>query len=79
MLAPVARCDTIRAILALAAQQGLKVYQLDVKSVFLHGELTETVYVDQPQGYEKKGHESEVYKLKKTLYGLKHAPRAWYS
>lgn len=79
VFAPVARWDTIRAILAVAAQKGMKVYQLDVKSAFLYGEITETVYVDQPKGYEKKGHESKVYKLKKALYGLKQAPRAWYS
>jgi hypothetical protein len=54
------------------------VYQLDVKSAFLHGELTEDVYVEQPMGYQK-GDSSNVYKLKKALYGLKQAPRAWYS
>lgn len=76
---PIARWDTIRAILAMAAQKGLKVYQVDVKSAYMYRELTETIYVDQPQGYEKKGHETEVYKLKKALYGLKQAPRAWYN
>jgi hypothetical protein len=55
-----------------------EVYQLDVKSAFLHGELSENVYVDQPQGYQKGG-KNEVYKLKKALYGLRQAPRAWYS
>ncbi|RVX05780.1 Retrovirus-related Pol polyprotein from transposon TNT 1-94 [Vitis vinifera] len=55
------------------------VYQLDVKSAFLHGELNEAVFVEQPQGYEKKGEEYKVYKLKKALYGLKQAPCAWYN
>jgi hypothetical protein len=55
------------------------VFQLDVKSAFLHGELNETVYVEQPLGYVKKGSESKVYRLHKALYGLKRAPRAWYS
>lgn len=79
VFAPVARLDTIRMIVALAAQQGWNIYQLDVKSAFLHGELSEDVYVQQPQGYEKRGEEHKVYKLKKALYGLKQAPRAWYS
>jgi hypothetical protein len=54
------------------------VFQLDVKSAFLQGELMEDVYVDQPLGY-KKGDNSQVYKLNKALYGLRQAPRAWYS
>jgi hypothetical protein len=53
------------------------VYQLDVKCAFLHGDLNETVFIEQPQGYEVKGEEDKVYKLKKALYGLKQAPRAW--
>lgn len=79
VFAPVARWDTIRLILALAANRSWKVYQLDVKSAFLHGEISEEVFVDQPRGYEVKGEESKVYKLKKALYGLKQAPRAWFS
>ncbi|KAM1079184.1 hypothetical protein ACFX2B_013776 [Malus domestica] len=77
--APVARLDTIRTLIALAAQKGWQLYQLDVKSAFLNGVLEEEVYVDQPQGFEVKGSESKVYRLKKALYGLKQAPRAWYS
>lgn len=75
--APVARMDTVRMILALAAQRGWTVYQLDVKSAFLQGELTEEVYVEQPKGYELENAESKVYKLHKALYGLKQAPRAY--
>jgi hypothetical protein len=70
VFAPVARWDTIRAILALAAKENWKVFQLDVKSAFLHGELTEDIYVEQPPGYQK-GNKDMVYKLKKALYGLK--------
>jgi transposase InsO family protein len=77
--APVARLDTIRALIALAAQKGWLLYQLDVKSAFLNGELKEEVYVEQPQGFIIKGEEDKVYKLRKALYGLKQAPRAWYS
>lgn len=78
VFAPVARWDTIRTILSVAACKSWNVYQLDVKSAFLHGELVEDVYIEQPEGYEKEG-DNKVYKLKKALYGLKQAPRAWYS
>lgn len=78
IFAPVARWDTIRTIFAFAAQRGMKIHQLDVKSAFLYGMLEETVFVEQPQGYEVQGKEEKVYRLKKALYGLKQAPRAWY-
>ncbi|PNX55819.1 putative LRR receptor-like protein kinase, partial [Trifolium pratense] len=61
-----------------AALKNWYVFQLDVKSAFLHGELIEEVYVDQPLGYQKENKQL-VYKLKKSLYGLKQAPRAWYN
>ncbi|KAL6287822.1 hypothetical protein ACE6H2_012212 [Prunus campanulata] len=77
--APVARLDTIRTLIALAAQKGWKLWQLDVKSAFLNGILEEEVYVDQPDGFVVKGAEDKVYRLRKALYGLKQAPRAWYS
>ena len=77
--APVARMETIRTVLALAAQMELNVFQLDVKSAFLNGEIEEEVYVEQPKGYEVKGEENKVYRLRKALYGLKQAPRAWNS
>jgi len=77
--APVARLDTIRMILALAAQQGWKVHQLDVKSAFLNGVLQEEIYVEQPEGFVTPGQEEKVYLLRKALYGLRQAPRAWYS
>ncbi|CAH9081524.1 unnamed protein product [Cuscuta europaea] len=76
---PVARFETVRVVLALAAQWKLPVYQLDVKSAFLNGELLEEVFVEQPEGFVKKGEERKVYKLKKALYALKQAPRAWYN
>jgi transposase InsO family protein len=78
VFAPVARWDTIRSILSLAAYNNWCVFQLDVKSAFLHGDLTETVYIEQPMGYHN-GNNNQVYKLRKALYGLKQAPRAWYS
>lgn len=77
VFAPVARIETIRFILALAASKGWTVHHLDVKTAFLHGDLKEVVYVSQPEGYVVKGKEDKVYKLNKALYGLKQAPRAW--
>ena len=52
---------------------------MDVKSTFLNGVLKEEVYVEQPPSYEVAGEENKVYRLKRALYGLKKAPRAWYS
>lgn len=75
---PVARFETVRTFLALAAQLNWPVYQFDVKSAFLNGDLEEEVYVSQPEGFVANGNEDKVYRLKKALYGLKQAPRAWY-
>jgi hypothetical protein len=77
--APVARLDTIRILLPVAAQKGWKIIQLDVKSAFLNGYLQEEIFVEQPKGFVVRGEEEKVYLLKKALYGLKQAPRAWYS
>ncbi|BBG99166.1 transposable element gene [Prunus dulcis] len=76
--APVARLDTIRTLIALAAQKSWKLYQLDVKLAFLNGVLQEEVYVEQLEGFVVEGKEEKEYKLHKALYGLKQAPRAWY-
>nr|GEV40299.1 retrovirus-related Pol polyprotein from transposon TNT 1-94 [Tanacetum cinerariifolium] len=76
--APVARMEAIMILLAYAAHKGFTVYQMDVKTVFLHGSLKEDVYVCQPKGFIDTNPPSHVYKLKKALYGLKQAPRAWY-
>ncbi|GJR63270.1 zinc finger, CCHC-type containing protein [Tanacetum coccineum] len=77
VFAPVARIETVRLILALAAYHGWQVHHLDVKSAFLHGELKEEVYVTQPEGFVQQGNSGKVYKLTKALYGLRQAPRAW--
>jgi hypothetical protein len=71
--------DTVRTLLAIAAQHKWKVYHMYVKSNFLNGVLKEEVYVDQPLGFEVKEKPTKVYWLKKDLYDLKQAPRAWYN
>ncbi|GJS25378.1 retrovirus-related pol polyprotein from transposon TNT 1-94 [Tanacetum coccineum] len=76
--APVARLEAIRIFLAFAAHMNMVIYQMDVKTAFLNGNLREEVYVSQPDGFVDPDKPNYVYKLKKALYGLKQAPRAWY-
>nr|GEZ72647.1 retrovirus-related Pol polyprotein from transposon TNT 1-94 [Tanacetum cinerariifolium] len=76
--APVARMEAIRIFLSYAAHKLFTVFQIDVKTAFLHGSLKKDVYVCQPEGFIDADHSSHVYKLKKALYVLKQAPRAWY-
>lgn len=77
--APVTRLETVRLLLAMAAKNKWQVHHMDVKTAFLNGEVKENVFVAQPDGYEKEGKEHLVYKLRKALYGLRQAPRAWYA
>ncbi|WJX51639.1 hypothetical protein P8452_37816 [Trifolium repens] len=74
----VARLEAIRLLLSYAVNNGITLYQMDVKSTFLNGVISEEVYVKQPPGFEDLKNPDYVYKLKKSLYGLKQAPRAWY-
>lgn len=73
---PVVRLDSIRILLAIAAEEDLEIVHFDVRTAFLHGSLDEDIYMIQPQGYEER-EEELVCKLQKSLYGLKQASRAW--
>ncbi|KAL5745430.1 hypothetical protein ACOSP7_026576 [Xanthoceras sorbifolium] len=78
IFSPVVKLTTIRLVLKIVAAENLHLEQLDVKTVFLHGDLEEEIYMRQPEGFKEAGKENLVCRLKKSLYGLKQAPRQWY-
>ena len=75
---PIARLNSICLLMTFACTLKFKLYQMDIKSVFLNEYLHEEVFVAQPKGFEDPHHLDHVYKLKKALYGLKQASRPWY-
>ena len=75
---PVSKKDSLRIIMALVAHFDLELHQMVVKTAFLNGNLDEDIYMEQPEGFAKKGNEHLVCKLKKSIYGLKQASRQWY-
>ncbi|GJU45270.1 retrovirus-related pol polyprotein from transposon TNT 1-94 [Tanacetum coccineum] len=75
--APVARLEAVQIFVAYAAHKCFPIYQMDVKMAFLNGPLMEEVYVSQPDGFVNPDHPEKVYRVRKALYELKQAPRAW--
>lgn len=78
IVSPVVRHSSIRILMSLTVAYDLELQQLDVKTVFLHGDLNETIYMQQQVGFISRGSENKVCLLNKSLYGLKQSPRQWY-
>jgi hypothetical protein len=76
---PVIKPTTVRMVLSLAISRGWPIHQIDIQNAFLHGNISEEVFMTQPPGFAHPQFPSHVCKLQKALYGLKHAPRAWFS
>ncbi|KAM7509738.1 hypothetical protein LguiB_008613 [Lonicera macranthoides] len=75
---PVAKLTSVRLFISLAATHHWPLHQLDIKNAFLHGDLQEEVYMEQPPGFVAQGEYGKVCHLRKSLYGLKQSPRAWF-
>ncbi|RVW36122.1 Retrovirus-related Pol polyprotein from transposon RE2 [Vitis vinifera] len=76
---PVAKIASVRLLLSMAAMCSWPLYQLDIKNAFLHGDLAEEVYMEQPPSFVAQGESGLVCRLRHSLYGLKQSPRAWFS
>ena len=76
--APVAKMNTVRILISCATNFGWPLHQLDVKNAFLHGDLREDVYMEIPPGFSSPRTSGKVCRLRKSLYGLKQSPRAWF-
>ena len=78
MFSPVVKHGSIRALLGIVAHHDYELEQLDVKTTFLNGELEEEIYMEQPEGFVDPEKKDLIFKLKRSLYGLKQSPRQWY-
>ena len=75
---PVSKITSIRMLIAIASLNNMEIHHMDVKTVFLNGELDEEIYMEQPEGFVVQGQENKVCKLVKSLYVLKQAPKQWH-
>ena len=75
---PIAKIAYVRLLLSMGAMRSWPLFQLDIKNAFLHGDLVEEVYREQPLGFVAQGESGLVYRLHRSLYGLKQSPRAWF-
>ena len=76
--APTAKLSTFRVLLACAAHEGVIPRQMDIKTAYLHADIDEEIFLEQPEGFVEEGKEDHVCKLQKSLYGLKQSGRNWY-
>ena len=77
-LSPVAKLTYIRLFISLVATHVWDLHQLDIKNVFLHGDLVEEVHMEQPPGFVAQGEIGRVCRFRKSLYGLKQSPCGWF-
>ena len=75
----VAKISFVHLLISMAAMQSLPLYQLDIKNIFLHGDLVEEVYIEQPPGFVAQGESELICRPCHSLYGLKQSPRTWFS
>ena len=76
---PVTKIAFVSMLLSMAAMHSWSLFQLDIKIAFLHGDLVEEVYMEQPPGFVAQGESGLVCKLRRSLYGLKQSPRVWFN
>src|SRR5262249_22615471 len=78
VLSPVTKLTSVRLFISLPATHDWPLHQLDIKNAFLHGDIHEIVYIEQPPGFVAQGKNGRVCRLCKSLYGLKQSPRTWF-
>jgi Reverse transcriptase (RNA-dependent DNA polymerase) len=78
IFAPVAKMNTVRTLISCAVNLVWDLFQLDVKNVFLHGDLKEKVFIEIPPDFRNEQLKGKVYRLKRSLYELKQSPRTWF-